>query len=118
MSLRELCQSGNPAETYLATQFCRRIGRPTPATVADSWRFLRDFFVVLDDDAVGLLWLKNLVTPDAGVHHGPRALMSHAFWASLAATAGDAPMPPQEIDPSSITLKEFGAAALAAGAAA
>ncbi len=112
ISLRELCQGGNPAESYLATAFCRRVCRSMAWTVADSWTFLRDFFVVVDDDWFGLLWLKNLVTPDAGLRHGPRQLVTHDFWRTLSYGEDGFGSPLPEIDPGVVTLRDFGRAAL------
>jgi hypothetical protein len=74
---------GNPTESYLGVQFCRAIGRPTPATLADSWSFYRDLFAIVDNDWFDLLWFKNLSIPDAAVRSGPRQTVSQQFWQRL-----------------------------------
>jgi hypothetical protein len=58
-SLRDLAEDGIPAETYLATGFCRTIGRSLDWSIEDSWDFLRDFFIVVDDRWLDLSWYKN-----------------------------------------------------------
>jgi hypothetical protein len=49
-------------ETYLATQFLARTGRPLAWTLADSWRAFADHFCAVDPPLIDLYWAK------AGVH--------------------------------------------------
>jgi hypothetical protein len=93
LSLLSLNMNGHPAESYLGLSFCRRVGRRPLATLEDSWAFYRDFFAVMDNDWFGLLWLKHLSIPDAGIRSGPRTTVSHAFWRSLRDRAGAAGPP-------------------------
>ena len=82
-SLADLALAGNPAESYLGTEFCRAIGRPLPGTLRDSWSFYGDLLAVVDDAWFDLLWVKHLSSPDAAVRSGPRQTVSHAFWERL-----------------------------------
>lgn len=82
-SLAAAALDGHPAESYLATAFCRSLGRPVRGTLGDSWAFYRDLFAVVDNDWFDAVWLKNLSIPDAAVRSGPRETVSHRFWLRL-----------------------------------
>jgi hypothetical protein len=83
LSLLELSRQCVPSEVHAGRQFARIIGRPLSDTVADSWAFYRDHFLVLDDRWFGLLWAKN---PGGapGISDSPSsACIDHAFWQHL-----------------------------------
>jgi hypothetical protein len=107
MPLADLGMSGNPAESYFGLQYCERLGRPVLGTVLDSWSFYRDFFAVVDPGWFDMVWLKSLAIADVHAHAGPRALVNHAFWQSLA-TKQDGYGPEPEINPKMITLRDLG----------
>jgi len=111
LSLASLAIAGQPAEGYLGTQFCRRLGRPVTGTLADSWAFYRDLFVVTDNDWFELLWLKNLMLPDATLSQGPRQLVHHAFWRRLVAGDPQLERDLREINPDAIGLRDLNGAA-------
>jgi hypothetical protein len=48
----------NAPEHYLLTQFLERAGRPTVWTLDASWRALADHVVIVDRQAVDLVWFK------------------------------------------------------------
>ena len=103
--------AGQPAEGYLGTQFCKRIGRSVTGTLADSWAFYGDLFVVADNDWFELLWLKNLVLPDATLTTGPRQLVHHGFWQRLVAGDPRLERDLREVNPDAISLRELSGAA-------
>jgi hypothetical protein len=103
--------AGHPAESYLGGQFCRQLGRPMPGTLADSWAFYRDLFVVVDNDWFGLLWFKHLAIPDAAVHHGIRQTVTRAFWERLQTDAGSLVGEGDAIDPTVTPLRALAGAA-------
>jgi len=107
LSLQQLVMTGNPAESYLGTAFCRRIGWPIAGTLRDSWSFYRDLFAVAENDWFELLWLKNLAVPDVDVTAGPRQLVRHSFWQRL--VDGDPTIERDlgEVDPSAVGLGDL-----------
>ena len=111
LSLTSLALAGQPAEGYLGTQFCQRLGRPVAGTLADSWAFLRDLFVVVDNEWFDLLWLKNLLMPDATRTSGPLQLMHHAFWRRLLEGDPRLERDLREVDPEMIDLRKLTGAA-------
>ena len=83
LSLLELSRRNIPSEVYAGRHFAQALGRPLANTVADSWAFYRDHFLVLDDAWFGLLWAKN---PGGapGISDLPStACVDHAFWQHL-----------------------------------
>lgn len=46
-------------ETYIASQYLTRIGRPLDWTIADSWTAFRDHFGVADLSSTDFYWIKN-----------------------------------------------------------
>ena len=108
LSFTSLAAAGQPAEGYLGTQFCRAINRPIAGTLADSWAFYRDLFVVVDNDWFDLLWLKNLLLPDAELTTGPRQLLSHEFWRRLYGNESCLTRDLQEINPDLVRLEDMG----------
>ncbi|MEQ1869987.1 MAG: WavE lipopolysaccharide synthesis family protein [Vicinamibacterales bacterium] len=101
---------GNPTESYLGLQFCRTLGRSASGSVRDSWHFYRDFFAVVDNDWLEMLWFKNLSIPDASVREGVRQMVTQAFWERL--QAGDAGVEADllEIDVDRVALRSLAAA--------
>lgn len=104
-AIAEVSTDGNPAESYLGTQFCRTIGRPILGTLTDSWAFYRDLFVVVDNDWFDLLWYKNLSIPDATVRRGVRQTISQGFWERLDSGRADVARDAAGIDPASLTMR-------------
>jgi hypothetical protein len=107
LSLQQLVMTGNPAESYLGTAFCRRIGWPVAATVRDSWSFYRDLFVVAENDWFELLWLKNLVVPDAHAGAGPRQLVRQSFWQRLVDSDPTVDADLLDVNPAAVGLREL-----------
>jgi hypothetical protein len=107
LSLQQLMMTGNPAESYLGTSFCRRIGWPVAGTLRDSWSFYRDLFVVADNDWFDLLWLKNLAVPDVHANTGPRQLVRQAFWQRLADGDSSVDVDLLEVNPATVGLREL-----------
>jgi hypothetical protein len=107
LSLQQLVMTGNPAESYLGTAFCRRIGWPLACTLRDSWSFYRDLFIVAENDWFELLWLKNLAIPDAHAASGPRQVVRQSFWQRL--MDGDATVDADllEVNPATVGLREL-----------
>jgi hypothetical protein len=101
----DVSAEGNPAESYLGTQFCRAIGRPMLGTLADSWAFYRDLFAVVDNDWFDLLWYKNLSIPDATVRRGVRQTISQGFWERLDSGRADIVRDAAGIDPTTLTMR-------------
>lgn len=46
------------AESYLASEFLVRIGRPVTWTIEDSWRAYADHFCIVDRETLDLFWYK------------------------------------------------------------
>lgn len=59
ISLDKLGNHGLVAESYFGTQFAKRIGRKLEGSLSDSLNFLRDFFMVFDDEWFELFWTKS-----------------------------------------------------------
>lgn len=83
LSLLELSRRCIPSEVHAGRQFARAIGRPLADTVADSWAFYRDHFLVLDDHWFGLLWAKNPGGAPGISGSASSACLDHAFWQHL-----------------------------------
>lgn len=107
LSLQQLVMTGNPAESYLGTTFCRRIGWPVACTLRDSWSFYRDLFVVAENDWFELLWLKNLAIPDVHAGTGPRQLVRQSFWQRLADGDPSIDADLREVNPATVGLREL-----------
>lgn len=107
LSLQQLVMTGNPAESYLGTTFCRRIGWPVAGTLRDSWSFYRDLFVVTENDWFELLWLKNLAVPDVHAGTGPRQLVRQSFWQRLADGDPSIDLDLREVNPAAVGLREL-----------
>ena len=107
LSLQQLVMTGNPAESYLGTSFCRRIGWPVAATLRDSWSFYRDLFVVAENDWFELLWLKNLAVPDAHASSGPRQLVRQPFWQRLVDGDPSTEADLLEVNPAAVGLRDL-----------
>lgn len=107
--LLDVTMSGNPAESYLGTAFCRTLGRPVTGTLADSWACYRDLFAVVDNDWFDLLWFKNLMIPDSARRDGIRQTVSHDFWRLLQRRAPDAASEAQLVGLDAATLRVFAA---------
>jgi hypothetical protein len=54
----ELCRHG-AAESWLASGFLERIGRPLTWTLVDHWKALRDHFCFVDQSMVDFYWAKG-----------------------------------------------------------
>lgn len=102
---------GNPTESYLGLQFCRRLGRGASGTLRDSWAFYRDLFAVVDNDWFEMLWFKNLSIPDAAVRQGVRQMVTQAFWQRLHAGDPSVDLELIENDPGRIALRALAGAA-------
>jgi hypothetical protein len=80
-SLERIGTQGLLPECYLGKRFAGSLGLPPEAEpLAEYWRLLRDYFVVVDDSWFDLYWLKR------PLHLQPRAvdeLVSHQFWQTL-----------------------------------
>lgn len=96
--------AGQPSESYLGTAFCRTIGWSARGTLADSWRYYRDLFAVVDNDWLDLLWFKQLSIPDAALRDGIRSPVTHAFWERLLDGDPEGMAAADPIDPSRFTL--------------
>lgn len=107
LSLQQLVMTGNPAESYLGTAFCRRIGWPVAGTLRDSWSFYRDLFVVAENDWFELLWLKNLAVPDVHAGSGPRQLVRQSFWQRLVDGDPSTDTDLLEVNPAAVGLREL-----------
>lgn len=68
------------AEVYVATEFCKKIGRPILYTLFDSWQFYRDFFVILDRQCFDLFWFKRPWANRFLEPHNIYELATHLFW--------------------------------------
>ena len=107
LSLQQLVMTGNPAESYLGTAFCRRVGWPVAGTLRDSWSFYRDLFVVAENDWFELLWLKNLAVPDVHAGTGPRQLVRQSFWQRLMDGDPSVDADLHEVNPAAVGLREL-----------
>lgn len=54
----EVCRYG-AAETYIASEFLARIGRPLEWTLQDTWAAYRDHFCFVDYEATDFFWVKS-----------------------------------------------------------
>jgi hypothetical protein len=109
MSLVNL--GGHPAESYLGLEFCRALGRPIGATLADSWAFYRDLFAVVDNDWFEMLWFKNLSIPDAARRSGIRQMVSQTFWHRLHSADPSIQQDLAEVNPDEVPLRALAGAA-------
>jgi hypothetical protein len=57
----ELYRQAAP-ESYFASQYLMRIGRPLEWTIADSWAAFRDHFGVADFSSTDFYWVKNQIS--------------------------------------------------------
>lgn len=46
------------AESYLVTEYLKRLGRNTSGTIADSWQVYADHFCIVDRETLDLFWYK------------------------------------------------------------
>lgn len=53
----ELCRHG-AAESYLASRYLQRLGRPLQWTLEDSWQVFKDHFCVADHATTDFFWMK------------------------------------------------------------
>ena len=111
LSLAAVNMSGNPAESYFGLSFCRAINRPALGTLADSWSFYRDLFVVAENDWFDLLWYKNPSIPDAAVRRGVRQLVSESFWHRLYIDDPAIAQDMNAVDPHRLALRTLAGAA-------
>ena len=83
LSLIELSRRSIPAEVHAGRCFAQSIRHTALNTIADSWAFYRDYFIVLDDDWLGLFWAKNPGGAPGITDRPSAACVSHAFWQQL-----------------------------------
>jgi hypothetical protein len=79
-----LAEQGIFAETWLAGNLMHRIGYDPCWTLADSWAFYRDAFIVMDHRWFGVVWPKYGIRNLTVTQYPPAACVDEAFWLRLA----------------------------------
>lgn len=82
-NIKQMSIDGGPAESYLARNFAQSINRPLVDTLQDSWQFLRDFFIVVDNSWLDIFWTKYPRLTSIETHHSVLRCISHCFWHQL-----------------------------------
>lgn len=83
LSLADLSRQNIPSETYFARNFMQLIGRALTDTHEDSRNFLRDFFVLMDDEWFGLMWAKHPAGAPVARTRPSAICLCHADWQAL-----------------------------------
>ncbi|MCB1772772.1 MAG: hypothetical protein KDI88_04085 [Gammaproteobacteria bacterium] len=71
------------AESYFGVGHRRNLAEACDGTLADAWRYLRDRFVVMDNDTFGLVWMKHPALLQNLPLEQQRQTVDHAFWRLL-----------------------------------
>lgn len=81
--LSRLADEGICAETYFAKGHRRNLGDTGDPDLADAWRYLRDRFIVVDDDDLQIAWLKHPALLQGMPLPAQQEIVDHAFWRKL-----------------------------------
>lgn len=72
-----------PTEAYLGVNFCNSIGWKINKDLLNAWDFLRQFFIVVDNNWFDIFWYKNPLIPDVKTNIKIRENVDFFFWQSL-----------------------------------
>ncbi|WP_047979873.1 WavE lipopolysaccharide synthesis family protein [Ornithinibacillus contaminans] len=78
VSIYEAFEKEMLAESYIAVNFCKNIGRKLQGTLKDSLNFYRDFYIVQDNNWFDLQWFKYKF-----IHQSKTLYIDHYEWIRL-----------------------------------